>query len=61
MTNRMKKITFELPDNTVGATLSLLLDHDDRYTLVAECIGTSNLRSGAVVQIEENERGDSDA
>lgn len=27
----MKKITFELPDNTVGATLSLLLDHEDRY------------------------------
>lgn len=54
MTNRMK-ITFELPDNTIGATLSLLLNHDDRYTLVAECIGTSNLRSGTVVQIVENE------
>lgn len=60
MTNRMK-ITFELPDNTIGATLSLLLNHDDCYTLVAECIGTSNLRNGAVVQIEENEWGDSDA
>lgn len=23
------KITFELPDNTIGATLSLLLNHDD--------------------------------
>lgn len=60
MTNRMK-ITFELPDNTIGATLLLLLNHDDSYTLVAECIGTSNLRSGTVVQIEENEWGDSDA
>lgn len=57
----MKKITFELPDNTVGATLSLLLNHEDRYTLVAECIGTSHLRSGTVVQIEENEGGTSDA
>lgn len=55
------KITFELPDNTIGATLSLLLNHDDCYKLVAECIGTSNLRSGVVVQIEENEWGDSDA
>ena len=57
----MKKITFELPDNTVGATLSLLLNHDDRYTLVAKCIGTAYLRSGTVVQIEEDEWGDSDA
>lgn len=55
------KITFELPDNTIGATLSLLLNHDDRYTLVAECIGTAHLRSGTVVQIDENEWGDSDA
>ena len=55
------KITFELPDNTIGATLSLLLNHDDCYTLATKCIGTSNLRSGAVVQIEENECGDSDA
>lgn len=55
------KITFELPDNTIGATLSLLLNHDDCYKLVAECIGTSNLRNGTVVQIEENEWGDSDA
>lgn len=55
------KITFELPDNTIVATLSLLLNHDDRYTLVAECIGTSNLRSGTVVQIIEDEGGDIDA
>lgn len=55
------KITFELPDNTVGATLSLLLNHDDRYTLVAECFGTSHLRSGTVVQIVENEGVGSDA
>lgn len=61
MTNRMKKITFELPDNTVGATISLLLNNDDRYTLVATCIGTAHLRSGTVVQIGENEGGDSDA
>jgi hypothetical protein len=60
MTNLMK-ITFELPDNTIGATLSLLLNHDDRCTLVAECIGTSNLRSGTVVQIIEDEGGDSNA
>lgn len=55
------KITFELPDNTVGATLSLLLNHNNHYTLVAKCIGTAPLRSGTVVQIEENEGGDSDA
>jgi hypothetical protein len=46
---------------SLGATLSLLLNHDDCYKLVAECIGTSNLRNGTVVQIEENEWGDSDA